>query len=389
MDRTTATDALFERAPPSRLQRRFGLITPDNLNIRRRALLFALICWLPLVLLAFVHSAVTHMDSVTSMLWQTGLHARYLIAVPLLVLAEAACAPQLNAVVRHFVDSGIVKESDRVEFEDAVTSARRLLQSFPVELVVIGLAYLVVLATVLSHSPDQLPVWAIPSGMTPRYSLAGWWHMLVSLPVLLILIFGWLWRLAVWARLLWRISRLDLQLVASHPDRCPGLSFAGHSVRAFAVVALAFAVILAGRSAYLVLTGSAFPTSNIYFNVGAILTAVALFVAPLLVFTPNLARVWRRGTMEYGVLVGRVGHLFERKWLDARKVDQDTLESPDFSATTDLYSVAANVHALRFVPVDLKDLVPLVAAMLLPFVPVVLLAVPVEVIWEHVKSLLL
>ncbi len=63
-------------------------------------------------------------------------------------------------------------------------------------------------------------------------------------------------------------------------------------------------------------------------------------------------------------------------------------EAGFFRTTTDLYAVVANVHAIRFVPVDLKDLIPLAAAMLLPFVPVVLLAFPLNVIWAQIKSLL-
>jgi hypothetical protein len=388
MNKATA-DALFEDAPPTRVQRKLGLIKPDNLNANRRALLLAAICWLPLVLLAIVHSAMTHTDAVTSVLWQVGLHARYLVAVPLLILAEAACVPQINAIVYHFVGSGIVGERDRPRLDQAVISTRDLLRSSKAELVVIAVAYLIAFATVLSHSLDQLPAWAMPGGVVPRYSLAGWWHMLVSLPVLLILILGWGWRLILWTRLLWLISRLDLRLVASHPDHCGGLSFVGHSVRAFAIVVLAIAAIVAGRSAYLVLAGDALPTPYLYLNVGFMLTVVAVFVLPLFVFAPNLARLWRRGTFEYGALVGRVGSRFEGKWLDVRNVDQTALEKPDFSATADLYAVVANVHAIRFVPIDLKDLVPLVVAMLLPFVPVVLLAMPVDVILSHLKSLLL
>jgi hypothetical protein len=40
------------------------------------------------------------------------------------------------------------------------------------------------------------------------------------------------------------------------------------------------------------------------------------------------------------------------------------------SATTDLFQVASNVDALRFVPIGLKDIIPLAVSMLLPFVPV-------------------
>ena len=63
MNRAKAPDALFEDGPAMRVQRRLGLIKPDNLNVNHRALLFAAICWLPLVILAIVHGAITHTDT--------------------------------------------------------------------------------------------------------------------------------------------------------------------------------------------------------------------------------------------------------------------------------------------------------------------------------------
>lgn len=382
-------DALFEYAPPSGLQRRFGLVKPGELNVVRRAWLVVLVGWLPLILLAIVQSVITRTDELTALFWEIGVHARYLVAAPLLVVAEAVCAPQLNVVAHHFMSSDIVDERDRPKVADAVASTRRLLASPTAEVVMVVLAYLVSAAAAFSYPPDQLPVWAQPTGGMPRLSLAAWWHTLVTLPLLLVLIFGWLWRLALWTRLLWRVSRLKLRLVASHPDHCAGVAFLGRSVRAFAIVGMALAVIVAGRSAHAVMTGGGLPTQHFLFNIGLLVTVIALFVAPLLVFVPPLAQAWRRGALEYGALANQVGHAFERKWLDGQKVDSAALEKPDFSATTDLYSVAANVYAMRFVPVDLKDLIALAVAMLLPFVPVVLLAFPLDVIWTQVKSLLL
>jgi hypothetical protein len=264
-----------------------------------------------------------------------------------------------------------------------------LLDSIPAEVTVAALAYLVVAATIYPHEASHTPVWHRSAGALPLFSPAGWWHTLVSLPLLLCLTLGWVWRLALWTRLLWLISRLDLRLVASHPDRAGGLSFVGHSVRAFAVVALALATIVAGRSAHTVLAGGGLPTPQLHFNIGVMATIMALFVAPLLAFTPTLVRARRRGAFEYGALANRLGQSFERKWLGpGAAVDAGSLEQPDFSATTDLYQVASNVYAIRFVPVEPKDLLPLAVAMLLPFAPVVLLAVPFEVILTQLKRLL-
>jgi hypothetical protein len=149
------------------------------------------------------------------------------------------------------------------------------------------------------------------------------------------------------------------------------------------------ASIAAGRSAHLVLLGSALPTQNLLFNAGYLVSLLVLFLLPLLVFTPTLLRVWKRGSLEYGELAVRVGEAFESKWLErGSSVDRAALEKPDFSATADLYGVASNVYATRFVPVELKNLIALVVALLLPFGPVVLLAIPINTILQSLQKLL-
>ncbi len=380
--------ALFENGPPRGIERRLGLLGKDApAEIGRRAVLVALVAWAPLILLTLVQSFAYGADELRSLARETGVHARYLVAAPLLVLAEAFCAPRLGAIANHFVDADLVPNEQRGRFDAALASTRRLLQSNTAEAVALLLAYSVVTISVLSH--HEIPKWHLSGGKMPLFSLAGWWHVLISLPLLLVLIFGWMWRLALWTRLLWIVSRLDLRLVASHPDHAAGLSFVGHSLRAFSIVALALAAIAAGRSAHVVLEGGGLPTPHLAFNVGFLLVVLALFTAPLLVFAPVLRGEWLRGTLEYGALAEKVGTAFERKWLRQENgVVSAALDQPDFSATTDLYQVVSNVYAIRLVPIDVKDLIALVVAVLIPFIPVVMLAVPADVIWSSIKGLL-
>ena len=68
---------------------------------------------------------------------------------------------------------------------------------------------------------------------------------------------------------------------------------------------------------------------------------------------------------------------------------EDALEVPDFSATTDLYQVVSNVYDMRTVPIDVRDVLLLVATTLLPFLPIVLMAVPFDVILKDIAGLLL
>jgi hypothetical protein len=382
--------ALFEDGAPLGLQRRLGLVNGSDLRVGLRAALVVLIGWVPLVLLAIMQSAIMHTDGIVSLLWGLEAHARYLLAAPLLVLAETQCGVRLGVIIRHFVDTGVVPAHERERFDAAIASTRGLLGSTSVEIAVVVFAYLITAAIVWSTPIDQVPAWHRSAGIVPAYSPAGWWHVVVSLPLLTILFLGWICRLVSWTRLLWLISRLRLRLVASHPDHAAGLGFVGHSVRAFAIVALAPMAIAAGKSARIVLTAGNLPTPQLLFNIGMLVFVAALITAPLLVFTPTLIQVWRRAAFEYGALADRMGAAFEDKWLRPDQLaDPNILGQQDFSATTDLYAVVANIYDMRFIPIDLRSLVILVAVMLLPFVPVLLLAVPIDQILSGLKGLLL
>lgn len=377
---------LFESGPPLELQRRIGMLRDGQLHVWRRAGLVVLITWAPLLVLSLLQSAFDA-GSARSFLGDAGAHARFLFAAPLLILAESECGARLSAIIRNFHDAGLVRDEQRERFEAAVRSTRRLIDSSVAEIAVIALAILVIAAAAFSYPIGELPAWQ-RTGQT-ALSWGGWWHVLISLPILAILLLAWVWRFVLWALLLWRIANLDLRLVASHPDRNAGLGFLGQSLRAFSPVAMALATIAAGRSANVALQGGALPTPYLIFNVGFLVSIVVLFTAPLLVFGQPLLNLWRHATLEYGALASRVGEAFEKKWLQTRQDDNvNMLEKPDFSATTDLYGVVANVYALRLVPVDLTGVIAICIAVLLPFVPVVLLAIPMQTIWSNLKSLM-
>jgi hypothetical protein len=124
--------------------------------------------------------------------------------------------------------------------------------------------------------------------------------------------------------------------------------------------------------------------------VAFLLFVLAFFVAPFLVFTPALRRLRNRGTVEYGTLSCAVGHEFEAKWLNngGRNDKSEALSAPDFSSTTDLYSIVSNVYQIRYLPFGSKEVGELIVFTLLPFVPVVLLSVPVDTLLRDLKQIL-
>jgi hypothetical protein len=380
---------LFEATSSFTMLQHVGLGRRGSSGVSTNIIRIVLIGWAPLIILAAVQDLVWHGNTIRSLLSEIGVHARYLIAAPLLIVAEARYAQQLNAILHQFVETGVIRDKEQGRFHAALASTRKLLSSGTARAAIIGLAYLIAVWGSSSYDYGELPPWSRYGGALQTYSLAGWWHLLVSLPLLLVLILTLLWRLALWTRLLRLIARLDLHLVASHPDHAAGLGFVGHSIRAFSFAALALTTIAAGRTAHLALTSGHLPTSNLYFNTGMVIVVLAIFVCPLLVFMPVLLRTWQSATLRYDALAERIGAAFEAKWLGGTKGDlRFGLETPDFSATADLYSVVASAHAMRLVPVSIKNLAVLAGMTLIPFVPIPFIAIPPDALFQYLKGLL-
>ena len=88
-----------------------------------------------------------------------------------------------------------------------------------------------------------------------RLTAAGWWCALVSSPVFWFLLLRWLWRHAVWGLLLRDLARLELRLVATHPDGAGGLAFIGQYPNAFAAFVFALSCVLGAAIARALLQG--------------------------------------------------------------------------------------------------------------------------------------
>jgi hypothetical protein len=382
-----ADTEIFDGGPPLRLEKSLGLIKPNERRSVQRAVIALLIVWAPLFVLSAIESLALGENKLGSLIVDLTVLSRYLIVVPLFILAEAGTIFRLGQIARHFIDAGVITAADRPRFDGILAQARRLLNSVLVEVLVVALAYLAMIILMRVFPDQDIPLWHKAGDGGRGYSWAGWWHALVSAPVALVLLLGWLWRILIWGLFLFRISRLDLHLVAAHPDLVGGLQFVGLSVRAFLVLSFAISTSVAGGVAYRVLyTGTSF-FSFIYVIVAVVILSLLLFVGPLLVFGGKLVEARRRGIIDYGGLAGVVGRQLEKKWLDNRSnVDEGALDVQHFSATTDLYQVVSNVYQMKPFPIDTQDLIALIVVALLPFLPALLFEIPInEILSDLVK----
>jgi len=377
----------FDAGPYFRVQASLGLIKAESLHVRRRAVLAALIAWLPLVILSAIDGMAIGATRQESMLLDIAVHARYLIALPLLVIAESVTLPFLAVTAGHFGATGLVASESRPRYKELLESTRAMLTSPRTALAILLVAYFVTL-TVSPLYPPDVSSWVRPVPGTHEMSLAGWWRALVSQPLFLLLVLGWLWRVAVWGRFLYRVTRLRLHLIPSHPDRAAGLGFVGLSVRAFLILALAFSIPIAGAVATEVINYGRDIAEFKYIVAGYVIAVFLVFTGPLFTVMPVLFRTRTHGIFRYEPFASELGRRFEQKWLTSNVVPEE-LSGPDFSATADLYAITENVRQMRLLPVSLLQLAMLVLAAVLPFLPVVIAVMPLKDIASFAARLVL
>jgi hypothetical protein len=382
---TIASGALFAGGAPLKLQFMLRLAMPEHLRVARRAALFVAVAWLPLLVL----NAVQGHAHVSSFLLDFGSWARLVAAGPLLIAAEAACIFVLGSIARRFFEMKFVLSSDERRFLAAIDTTTRWRDAAIVEIAIAVLAFAISTVAVGVVPTAEVALWHRVAIGEATLSPAGWWHTLVSLPLLLMLLLGALWRLVVWTRFLVLVARLDLVLVPVHPDKAAGIGFVGYSVRGFGLVGAAFGALVAGTVAEQVVHHGAKLADFKYLVGSLVVVTVVLFTAPLLAFTPKLLALWRSGTRSYGELANVFGRRFEQEWFGGKPMRRDDLlDRGDFSAATDLYQVVDRLQDLCMAPVDLRSVVMLVLATLLPFVPVVLALLPLDVVVSTLVGLL-
>jgi hypothetical protein len=199
--------------------------------------LISLIAWLPLLVLSALGGQLLGGGVAVPFLMDVDLHVKFLVAMPLLVAAELVVHQRMRAVARTFRDRRLIAEEATARLDAAVASASRLRNSVTAELLLIAVVYILGITIIWRHYSvlDTATWYATPTVDGFRLTLAGAWYGYVSLPMFQFLLCRWYFRLFIWARLLWQVSRIELSLVPTHPDRAGGLGFLATTVHAFSV----------------------------------------------------------------------------------------------------------------------------------------------------------
>jgi hypothetical protein len=362
-------------------------LTDDHLLLqRRRIVVITALAWLPLLLLTAASGTLIAGVPVP-FLMDVEPHTRFLLALPLLIVAETTVHERMLLLASNFRDRALIPPAAESQLEAAVASAYRWRNSIGAEIALLALVY-VVGVSIVWRDYLSLPTatwYATPGSDGSTLTLAGAWYGYVSLPIFQFLLIRWYYRMAIWARLLWHVSRIELQLVPTHPDRVGGLGFLSNTVFAFIPLILAHGVLLAGVLANQIFhTGAKLTEFRLEILLLVILLMV-LVVGPLAVFAPQLARAKRKGLREYGSFAQRYVRAFDRKWLRGGETDDALLGTGDIQSLADLGNSFSVVKEMRLVPASKEAIFQLAVVALAPIVPLLLTLMPLE---ELLKKLI-
>ncbi|HEX6272988.1 MAG TPA: hypothetical protein VFZ53_08110 [Polyangiaceae bacterium] len=345
--------------------------------VRRRLVVIALFAWLPLFLLSAAQGTLLGGDIAVPFLKDLELHARFLLALPLLIVAELVVHQRMRSILQVFRERGIVPEAARPRFEAAIASAYRLRNSIGAELALVAIVYGFGIQVFWRNfiALDTVTWYSSPSGLT----IAGIWYGYVSLPIFQFLLCRWYFRIFIWARFLFHVSRIELSLIPTHPDKLGGFGFLANTVHAFTPLATAHGVMLAGPLASRIFFAGAKLSD---FRMEAILLVVLVLIivfGPLLAFAPQLAAARRTGMREYGTFAERYVRAFDEKWLrGGAPPDESPLGSGDIQSLADLGNSLEVVRTMRTFPITREAVVRLAAATFVPILPLALTMMPLE-----------
>jgi hypothetical protein len=384
----TAGFSLVSSGPIRRVLQWLGMFHPAY-KIRTIFVCLGLVC-LPLMLLAGIDGTAWGNKVNIALLHDFSAYARFLIALPLLIVAESIIDPLVQQAASTLNSSGIIRQDELPAFRANLAMVMRLRDSILINVFFAVLSLLPYFLFFADYQwiSSEVSTWhgSMQKGLTP----AGWWFALVASPLLRFLMFEWLWRGVLWGLLLWKISSLNLDLLPTHPDRVGGLGFLLHVQEQFGVLAMAFGSVVAGQFANEIFHfGGTYKAMTAPMGV-FIALSVVIVLLPLTFFSRQLFKARHYGLHRYSVAGRKVTHKFDMKWV--RQVGpppESMIGTQDPSSLIDYISSYDVINQTRFVPITKHAIMYIATLAAAPFAIMWLLATPLEkVVEEIIKRML-
>lgn len=370
-----------------RMQRKTGLIPVNGLGIARRALFWSLLAWLPVAIWSAAAGRLFPLVAGESMLQHFGVNVRCLLAIPLFIAAEAMSHRLTTSLLPYFETSGLVRASDQPRFRSILLDMARLRDALYPWMVMLSL--IVAAETVPQSFMDMHELnWAAQAGADAPLGFGGWWYLHVSRTIFMVLLLAWLWRVMLLMILFYRLTKLDLQIVPTHPDGAGGMGFIERFPKAFSPVLFAISAVASAKWAHSVLYHGTDIHSLKVNMLSLAIVLLLIFASPYLVWIGKLSAARKRALLEYGALVGIHGRLVKRRWIDKTPVEDDgILSAPELGPVADTVALFDAVRNMHVFPLGKQALLALAVPIAVPMLGVVALQIPIkEILFALLKA---
>lgn len=360
------------------VQRRLGLIPANGLGIVRRAMIWSMVAWLPIVAWALLSGRLTAHTANEPLLGHFGIHVRFLIGVPLLIIAGGVVHAAMYRLLPQFITAGVVPVEELPRLKEIVSGISRLRGGATPWLIIFGIVIAGATLGDILHQAHEIEWATTPENASKSLGFGAWWFLYIGRPIYLTLQLTWVWRVILSFMLFRRIAGLNLSLVPTHPDRAGGLGFLAGIPSAFAPIMFATTVVIAGMFAHDVVYHGV-SVESLYVEMGVFVAVlVLLFLSPMLAFSGALARARRKALLDYGALVSHHGRLVRQRWIDKKDVADDAiLGAPELGPVVDVSAMYDAVKEMRTVPLAKSSVATLVVAAAAPMIGVLAIEIPI------------
>ena len=343
-------------------------------KLTRTAMVVAAALWLTFAFCAIIDHALT--GKIPLLFEDLSAHVRILVSVPALLLAETMHKERSAYVVDRLSDGGIADGSQQETLTRITGSAERVRNSRGLEYACWALGF----SFGLTMLRRQFGVSDTLRGISEAAAtgVAYVWYVLLVVPVYGFLFSRAVLRWFIWVWLLLRVSRIELKLAPTHPDRAAGLGFLSEPVAAAAIVGFALSAGMVTRwRAAARIANTSIKTFAPNF---AVLLAVALILAvgPLLFFSIPALKARIQAQREHSRLVLRYVQGVHAAWFDRQPQPESAIGVFDSSSMADIDSTYQNMLRMRIVPIDLRMLVAVTVGIGLPFAAAMAAEIPLS-----------
>jgi hypothetical protein len=359
-------------------QEQTRLIRPNQWNLARRVTFLIGLAWLPLLILAALHSRA----NLDQLFGDYRVGSLVFVALPLLLVAQITMENRFREMAQHFLDAGLIPADQFPIFQKIMGRAQRLRDAKLPEILIIFMVYGLLVYLLESIGPRSA-AWAMDGVVrTP----AGLYFLWGTQPLFLVLLFLVFWKWIIWVVVLRNLSCLRLQLDSTDGDFCAGLGFLGEIPAAFVPAVIAISTVIGATWRMQLLAGRITLQSLIAPACVLAVIVVCILFVPLVLFVPSLVQEKRQGILRYGSLRHLHSLEFRERWLANRdERPENLLGAPEISSLADISTSFNNVESMRPFPFRKGVVLALLVALALPLIPVVTTKIPLR---ELLKGLL-